>query len=428
MDTPISQPVVKLESISKRFETVNEKPQSFLETLISLFSLRHRVKYQRRERNTLWAVKEVNLEVRQGESIGILGRNGSGKSTLLKLITRIIRPDKGRMMVAGRISALLELGAGFQADMTGRENVYLNASLLGLEKEYIEEHFHSIVAFSGLADFIDMPVKFYSSGMYMRLAFSIAVHIRPQILIVDEILAVGDQSFQDKCINHIYEMKRRGVTIILVSHSLDMMRKLCDRLVWMDKGVVRAEGEPEIVIQQYLENLQETAYQPLTQNNQEEEQPLRLGTQTVEITDVRLLNQEGQVVQDFVTGQPMTIEMNYMAHKPVDDPEFGLAIYREDEVQVNGPNNQFAGFPIGRIEGQGKVRYHIPSLPLLPGRYFVSAAIHNARYFTTYDHRVKEYSFQVGSSGTREIYGIIEIPAIWSWEPIHVPQGNANLA
>ena len=414
MEPTTTPPVVKLENVSKRFETISEKPQSFLETLIARFSLRQRDKYKKTAKHqTLWAVNNVSLEVREGESIGILGRNGSGKSTLLKLITRIIRPNKGRLMVAGRISALLELGAGFQADMTGRENVYLNASLMGLEKEYIDEHFNSIVAFSGLADFIDVPVKFYSSGMYMRLAFSIAVHIRPQILIVDEILAVGDQSFQDKCMNHIYEMKRRGVTIILVSHSLDMMRKLCDRLIWMEKGVVRAEGAPEMVIQQYLESLQENAHQPLFQKEMD---TLRLGNQTVEITAVRLLNQHQHSITDFATGDSVTIEINYMAHKRVDEPEFGLAIYREDGVQVNGPNNQFAGTPIGPIEGAGKVCYHIPALPLLPGNYLISAAVHNARYMLTYDHRVKEYPFQVNSSGTREIYGLVEIPATWSWE------------
>jgi lipopolysaccharide transport system ATP-binding protein len=406
------QPVIKLENISKRFETIAEKPQSILETIIDRFSLRHRGRFYQREPNALWAVKNVDLEVAAGESIGILGRNGSGKSTLLKLITRIVQPTTGRIMVAGRVSALLELGTGFHPDMTGRENIFLNASLLGLGKEYIEESFESIVAFSELGEFIDIPVKFYSSGMYMRLGFSVAVHVKPDILIIDEILAVGDQSFQEKCFNHIYDMKRQGVTIFLVSHSLDMMRKLCDRLVWMDRGVVCAQGDSEEVIQQYLDHLQKNAHQPLFQVEKEFE---RLGTGDIEIIDVRLLNRRGEEQEEFMTGDEMTVEISFDAHRPVVEPEFGLAIYREDGVQVNGPNNQFAGVPIDKVDGKGKVFYKIHALPLLPANYVVSAAVHNSRYMLTYDHHVKAYYFRVGSGGTRELYGLVELPATWWW-------------
>jgi lipopolysaccharide transport system ATP-binding protein len=408
--------VIKLENVSKRFEMATETPQSFLETLIARFSLRHRHHYQRPQKQdqTLWAVKDVSLDIHSGESIGILGRNGSGKSTLLKLITRVIRPNGGRIIVTGRVSALLELGAGFQPDMTGRENIYLNASLLGLEKEYIQTHFDAIVTFSELGDFIDVPVKFYSSGMYMRLGFSIAVHIMPQILIVDEILAVGDQSFQEKCINHIYDMKRNGVTIILVSHSLDMMRKLCTRVVWMEKGVMRAEGDAEQVIQLYLDSLQDSAHQPLFQTQAQKEME-RWGNKEIEIVAVRLLNKEGEEIEGVNTGNALTIEMNYLAHQPVIKPEFGLAIYREDGVQVNGPNNQFAGFPIPKVEGTGKVLYQIESLPLLPGNYVVTVAVHNTQSTMAYDYHNKAYKFQVGSSGTREIYGLVELPASWAW-------------
>lgn len=414
------QTLIKLENISKRFETAVEKPQSFLESIIARFSIRNK-QHLRQQPNTreFWAVNNVSFAIAAGESVGILGRNGSGKSTLLKLITRIIRPNHGRIMVNGRISALLELGTGFQPDMTGRENIYLNAALLGLERDYIEKHFQSIVAFSELGEFIDVPVKFYSSGMYMRLGFSIAVHIQPQILIIDEILAVGDQSFQEKCMNHIYEMKRRGTTIILVSHSLDMMRKLCSRLIWMDKGIIRAEGDPEKVIQQYLDHLQDNAYEPLFKKKKEFD---RAGTKDIEITQVRLLDQDGTQPETFSTGEPMIIEISYHAHAPIDHPEFGLAIHREDDVQINGPNNQFSGFPIDHVEGHGRVCYRIDALPLLPGNYNVSAAVHNAKYMHTYDHHMKAYPFQVDSSGTREIYGLIEIPATWSWEPQANPQ------
>jgi lipopolysaccharide transport system ATP-binding protein len=200
----------------------------------------------------LWAVRDVSFAVAPGESLGIIGRNGSGKSTMLKLAARILRPTTGRVTVRGRMSALLELGAGFHPDLTGQENIFLNGSLLGLSKREIETAYADIVEFSELGDFIQMPVKHYSSGMYMRLGFSVAVHVNPDILIVDEILAVGDQSFQNKCIERIYDMKRQGVTIVMVSHNLDSVRNICSHLLWMDHGRVRASGPTAEVVGGYL--------------------------------------------------------------------------------------------------------------------------------------------------------------------------------
>jgi lipopolysaccharide transport system ATP-binding protein len=413
-DLPAVSPatLVKLEHLSKRFEAVSEAPHSLLELLVSRLSPGNQRPLSRAKKQPFWVVQDLNLEVLAGECLGVLGQNGSGKSTLLKLIARIIRPTSGRIMVNGHVSALLELGAGFHNDLTGRENIYLNGSLLGLDRQTIESHFDSIVAFSELAAFIDMPVKFYSSGMYMRLAFSIAVHVRPQILIVDEILAVGDQAFQEKCINHIYDMKRRGVTIILVSHSLDLMRKLCTRLVWMHNGTIRAGGEPEAVIQQYLMYLHEHGRQGLAQSKKEFD---RLGNGDIEITGVRLLDERQQEQAVFMTGQPLTVEIGFIAHKPVEEPEFGLAIFRQDGVQINGPNTQFAGVRMDKVEGKGKVCYQIERLPLLPATYLLSVAVHDSRYPLTYDHHDKAYEFQVGSGGTREIHGIVEIQASWCW-------------
>lgn len=408
------KPVIKIENISKRFELVAEAPDSIFELLMSRLSPNPQAKRIRQKKQPLWAVKDVNLDVVPGECIGFLGQNGSGKSTLLKLITRILHPTTGRIMVQGRIGALLELGAGFHPELTGRENVYLNASILGLSKHDIETHFDSVVAFSELEEFIDTPVKFYSSGMYMRLGFSVAVHVNPQILIIDEILAVGDQAFQEKCINHIFEMKRGGTTIILVSHNLDMMRKLCTRLVWLDKGQVQAIGTPEDMIQQYLVFLQTREHRSLGQVQRDFE---RLGTGDVVITAVRLLDKDQQEQTVFTTGNPLNIEINYVAHRPVKKPEFGLAIYREDGVQINGPNTQFSGLNIEEISGAGTVCYHIPELPLLPAKYVVSAAVHDSRYPITFDHHVKAYEFQVSNGRTREIFGLVLVPATWSWTP-----------
>jgi hypothetical protein len=238
--------------------------------------------------------------------------------------------------------------------------------------------------------------------------------VEPNILIIDEILAVGDQAFQEKCINHIYDMKNKGTTIVLVSHSLDMVRKLCTSLIWMEKGEMRAAGTPETLIQQYLNFLHERGYQPTSVSTTKAFQ--RLGTHDVEITAVHLLDDQEKEQDTFMTGRPFTIEISYLAHTPVNNVEFGLAIYRQDGVQVNGPNTQFAGLPIDHLVGSGVVRYCVPSLPMLPAQYVISVAVHNSRYSLTYDHHDRAYEFQV-SGGTREIFGLVEIPATWSWVP-----------
>lgn len=407
------EPIIRLENLGKRFEVVSEAPQSLLELLISFVPRSRPPRREQREAG-LWAVKGVNLDVAPGQCLGLIGKNGSGKSTLLKLIARILRPTTGRITVRGRVSALLELGTGFHHDLTGRENVYLNASVLGLSKEDTDKHFDSVVAFSELEEFIDTPVKYYSSGMFMRLGFSIAVHVNPRILIIDEILAVGDQAFQEKCINHIYELKQKGTTIVLVSHNLDVMRKLCTHIVWMEKGQVRAQGTAEEMIQQYLQFIFERGRQLAPKMEKSFE---RLGTGDVEITGVRLLDEDGRQEEVYMTGDPMTIEIDYIAHKRVDNPEFGLAIYRQDGVQVSGPNTNFSGFSIKEIEGRGVVRYCIRHLPLLPASYIISVAVHDARYGITHDHHDKAYEFQVGSGGTREIFGLVQVAADWEWEP-----------
>lgn len=415
-ETTTNNIVIRLENLSKRFEMVAESSASIFELLAS--RLPGRTTTHAKTHGDLWAVNDVTLDITAGQCLGIIGKNGSGKSTLLKLIARILLPTKGRIMVRGRLSALLELGTGFHQDLTGRENIYLNAAILGLSRQEIEQHFDSVVAFSELEQFIDTPVKYYSSGMYMRLGFSIAIHVNPQILIVDEILAVGDQAFQEKCINHIFEMKRSGTTIVIVSHNLDVLRKLCTHLVWMDKGHLRAYGTAESLIQEYLAFMQAEGHRiaPNAQTNAE-----RAGSGEVEITAVHFINHYNEQATTFLTGDPLTIEIHYTAHQTVTNPEFGIAIHREDGVQVNGPNTQFAGYKIDQIAGSGIVRYHIPRLPLLPARYLISTAVHKANVPGAYDHHDKAYSFQVNSGGTRELFGLVEIDATWEWETEPAP-------
>ena len=406
-----AQPVLSFKDVNKRFTFSREKPQSVLETMISIFHRR-----SRHPKQDLWAVKDLSFDVYPGQSMGIIGRNGSGKSTVLKLMARILRPTSGRIMVKGRVSALLELGAGFHPDLTGRENISLNASVMGLNEADVEKNFESIVAFSELGEYIDMPVKHYSSGMYMRLGFSVAIHVDPTILIVDEILAVGDQAFQMKCIDRIHEMKRQGVTIILISHNLEIIRRLCSHLIWLEHGQMRASGPTEEVANEYLEYSNQTVGDQLS-GPTHEGSFRRWGSRAIEITAVHFLDHTGSRQSIFKTGDEMVIEIAYCAHQPIPDPEFGLAIFRQDGVHVNGPNSHLAGLETGIVEGQGLVHYHIKELPLLPARYQVTAAIHDSRLMNAYDYHELAYPFRVVIGGTKETDGLLEIPATWEWQP-----------
>ncbi len=283
-----AQPIITFRNVNKRFTFSKEKPQSVLETIISIFARR-----SRHPKQDLWAVHDLSFDVYPGQAIGIIGRNGSGKSTVLKLIARILRPTSGQVMVKGRISALLELGAGFHPDLTGRENIALNASVLGLTEEDVNRSFDSIVEFSELGEFIDMPVKHYSSGMYMRLGFSVAIHVDPTVLIIDEILAVGDQAFQAKCIDRIHEMKRQGVTIIIISHNLSIIRRLCSHIIWLEHGKMLANGLAEEVASQYKEYSNQSMGHQLNLESQTGSFR-RWGNLDIEITSVHILNAAGE--------------------------------------------------------------------------------------------------------------------------------------
>lgn len=403
---------IRFESVSKRFTMTTERPQTLLETVISVLKGQ---RLNRRRGEELWAVHNLDFELAPGECLGIVGRNGSGKSTVLKLIARILRPTSGRVVVRGRTSALLELGAGFHPDLTGRENIYLNASVLGLDQKEVDRHFQSIVDFSELESFIDVPVKHYSSGMYMRLGFSVAIHVEPDILLVDEILAVGDQAFQRKCIEQINALKRQGTTIILVSHNLDMVRNLCTRLLWVESGRLRAEGSVSAVAGQYMAASYDQY--PRLNGNLQDGPFERWGSGEIVITDVRFLNEDGEETNQFRTNEPMTIEMDYWAREPIEEPEFGFAIHRQDGVHVNGPNSRAGGLSTGRVHGTGTIRYHVEHLPLLPARYYLTAAIHDSRLPRAYDHHEQAYAFRIVPGGTAELHGLVTLPAAWTWEP-----------
>ncbi len=395
--------IISFEHVSKRFQLASANKESKRSRWLDFGRSSD-------ESSALWAVKDVSLQIHRGESVGLIGHNGSGKSTLLKLATRILQPTEGHIAVDGRISPLLELGAGFHPDLTGRENIYLNASVLGLSNQDVDERLDDIIAFSELEEFIDGPVKHYSSGMYMRLGFSVAVYCDPDVLLVDEILAVGDRAFQRKCLDHITTLKKRGVTIMMVSHSLDTLLKLCDRIVWMDHGVMREHGAPVPTISHYIDHMNER----IKEQGGQEYTFTRNGTFEAEITKVRCLDANGEEQETFRKGDPLTIEMEYVAHRPIADPEFGIAIDRNDGIRVTSPNNRRGNRPIAEINGIGSVQYHIKNLSLQAGEYLISAAIHDSQMPVAYDYHLQAYRIKIKDEQNVRVDGLIDFESDWS--------------
>jgi len=404
-------PVIRLEHVTKRFVIHHNRPRSFQELVVNWFGRDSR-------REELVALDDVSFQVWAGETVGIIGPNGAGKSTVLKLISRIIEPTSGRIEVRGRVGSLLELGAGFHPDLTGRENVYLNGSLLGFSRQKMDQQYEHIVRFAELERFMDMPVKHYSSGMYMRLGFSIAIHVDPDILLVDEVLAVGDQAFQLRCLDKINELRNRGVTILFVSHDLEAVRNLCDHALWLEGGRIRARGPTEQVIDLYRERVMagEEARLAVQQGQNAGD---RWGSGEVEITGVRFLDGAGQERHVFRTGEPLIACIHYIAHRRIKRPVFGVAIYRNDGLHVNGPNTRFAGFPIEAIEGVGEIRYIVEALPLLEGTYQFSATCYDETCVHPYDHHHRMYTFRVQRGQIQEEFGTFYIPSRWEHRNEH---------
>lgn len=362
------------------------------------------------------ALKSVSFTVPRGETWGVIGRNGSGKSTLLKLIAGIYKPDGGTLKIDGRVSALIELGAGFHPEFSGRENVFVNASILGLSKKRIQERFDEIVSFAELWDFIDAPVRTYSSGMFMRLGFAVAVHADPDILLVDEVLAVGDEAFGHKCQARLESFKKEGKTILMVTHSLGDVRKWCDGAVWIDEGRVRMIGKPNRVVDEYLtvvaERENETALQADDTSGDPATQSVnRWGDRSVEINKVRLTGSDGAARKVFSHGQPMSVEMEYKATEAVAEPVFGVAIYKKDGEKCYGTNTHIEDIKIDSVKGQGNAVFRIGRVDLVDGAYTLSVAVH-AKDGRPYDYHDQMYDFDIRSKIKDE--GVFRPPHKWA--------------
>jgi ABC-type polysaccharide/polyol phosphate transport system ATPase subunit len=324
----------------------------------------------------------------------------------------IHRPTTGTVTTHGRISALLELGAGFHPELSGRENVYLNGAILGLSRRELRTKIDEIVEFAGLEDFIDSPVKVYSSGMYVRLGFSVAVHVNPEILIIDEVIAVGDEEFQRRCFEHLYKLRRSGTTVVLVSHSLGLMQTMCDHAAWLDHGVVRAVGPVDEVVREYLSKVNADESRRLDDTTVEETVGHR-GTGDAEVVDVELIGATG-TTHVGSSGDPLTIRIHYKCHQPIANPVFGLAIHHESGAHISGPNTRFSGVDLGTISGEGFVDYAFEHLPLLPGTYRLSVAVVDWSMLHVHDYVDQAYALVVQPGSTQEQYGYVALGGTWS--------------
>lgn len=406
---------VLIENVSKRFRKRCAKHSGYSTVKSGLLNATSSMQQQKKKTATeqkedkgfFYALNQASFHVKPGSALGVIGRNGSGKSTLLKLISGIYLPDGGKVQKNGRISALIELGAGFHPDFSGRENIYLGGVMYGLSRKEIDERFDAIVAYSELEDCIDDPVRTYSSGMYMRLGFSLAIHTDPDILLVDEVLAVGDAAFIAKCHDSISELKRRGKTLIFVTHDLSSIERWCDEVVWLDSGVVRERGKPRKVIDAYLAEVEQGQREKLEVENEKrssqeqdgEELGERWGSKDVEIFDVTMFDQSKEPAWLFDQEESVSVRFSYLINSPVKDLVFGVGIVRVDGLQVHGTNTDIEDIEIemptdaSLYPVEGIVNYSIDRIGLVDGSYFLDVAAHREDGFSfDYHHRMHKFS------------------------------------
>ncbi|GEQ18874.1 ABC transporter ATP-binding protein [Clostridium butyricum] len=395
--------VIKVKNIWKDFKIYYDKGST----------LKEKILFKNRNRHEVHTVlRGVNFEIKRGEVVGLIGENGSGKSTLLKLMTRIIYPNKGTIEIKGKVSSLLELGAGFHPDMTGRENIYTNASIFGLKKSEIDERLERIIEFSELGEFIDNPVRTYSSGMYMRLAFSVAINVDADILLVDEILAVGDASFQAKCFNKMQEIKAEGKTIVIVSHDTGSIERLCDRAIWIDQGIKKKDGLPHDVIALYLDKIMNKDIHENTDENEKVEKNSndkhekivnknenRTGNRYLEIKNIKMADYStGKEQYNFKCEDKVKIEVQYIRNnKKIYDSVVGIGIFRQDGLNCYGTNSFIDNSEKIKIKDEGVIEILLDPIQLLEGVYTLDIALHD-EYGKPYDYIRKVKSFSIYSS------------------------------
>ena len=388
---------VRADGVSKKFRLFKERNNSLKATVM---------RGKREVSEDFWALRDVSFDVHEGETFGLIGENGSGKSTMLKCLTKILTPTSGTVEVRGKVSALLELGAGFHPELSGRENVFLNGAILGLSQKELRRRFDDIVEFAGVESFIDEPVKNYSSGMYVRLGFSVAINVDPDVLLIDEVLAVGDEAFQRKCNEKFSELRNQGKTIVLVSHSLGAVNNMCHRVAWFSHGRLMEVGRPKDVIAAYTDTVQV--------NRQVDEQgKARWGSGEARITAVDLLDFSGQPVSRIHCGEPARIRISYEMDQPIEQPVFALSVHTLDGFQVSAPRSRDANCVPEKLEGSGVAEVDFDSLNLLPGTYDITASLTDHSSLHAYDVRSDILRLDVERGGTTEEGGVISLGGRW---------------
>ena len=399
---PSSDPAVLLDGLGKQFRLTHDRNWTLKATMLA----GHRTRYEE-----FWALRGVDLEIPHGSTFGIIGGNGSGKSTLLKVLAGILRPDEGTATVNGRLSALLELGAGFHPELTGRENVYLNGAILGFTSREIRRRFDDIVGFAELDRFIDEPVRNYSSGMYVRLGFSVAIHVEPEILLVDEVLAVGDHTFQKRCLDRFAQLKAEGRTIILVSHDLDMVGWLCEQTAWIQQGTLRAVGPSPKVIERFLDG----AVDSPTRADPSPSAPRRFGGLGPDdlVRAVDLVDANGHPMDRVGSGRPVRFRIRVNADQVGEPVTVALGLYRSDGTHVTSINSGAAARAADEA-GMVEVDYTVDSLAVQPGTYELSVALHDATMRQVFERHTHLVRFEVEPTGVDQQNGLVALGGTWS--------------
>jgi lipopolysaccharide transport system ATP-binding protein len=406
--TALAEAAVVVNDVSKRFRLYKDKPTSLKERVTRL---------RRPVYDEYWALNGVSLEVPWGSTFGLIGHNGSGKSTLLRVMAGIHRPTRGKVDVRGRVSALLELGAGFHPELTGRENIYLNGSILGLNRRAINAKIDEIIEFAGLGEFIDTPVKIYSSGMFVRLGFSVAVHVEPDILIIDEVIAVGDEDFQRRCFDHLYRLRSGGATIIMVTHSLNLVQSMCDNAAWLDHGELCALGTAPDVVHQYLDKVNvveaeriDAGVASAAVKSVDGEADAAHGL--IAIEHVEFLGADGLPTNVASPMEPLTVRMHWRSPRPLEMPLFSFAVESEAGVYVANPGMRPKSGHVDSIEGEGHIDYCMDALPLGPGQYTFSVAAHDHSGTTVLDKKERFLTLRV-QPGSHVVYGLVDLSGAW---------------
>ncbi len=406
---------LKFNQVSKRYRVRQELSQNAAQNKIL-----RKIQSLRQPAQDFWAVRDVSFEVERGESLGIIGHNGAGKSTILKLLSNITTPTSGEITINGRLSALIEVGSGFHPELTGRENIYLNGSILGMRRREISKKLDSIVEFAGIRQFLDTPVKRFSSGMYVRLGFSIAAHLDPDILLLDEVLAVGDASFQEKCLKRINELKKAGTTIVFISHDLGAVERTCDRALLMNKGQVAADGSPAAVISEYQKQAIETS--AFSHAPSSEMAHLENGHKPVEIVSLTFLNALGEKESVSHTGDALSAKIKFNVRETISDAVLNIIFYTADREVKSQLSTEVSGDQLTLEPGECEIEFFCPEVGLQPGIYYTDVAVAQRGAPDHIDCRYQSTMLRVDPG--KIVRGEFYMPHKWNIKQIDNLNGN----